>query len=108
MTTLLRLNVLRYFLNETIVLRESPTDGLKEGSVSLAAFRLGSRINTGGGRQRGVEPEPDEESERLRGYGQVTLKTFRTGERDDRGVARRQPQVDRQSRGRETKRPRTR
>jgi hypothetical protein len=76
MASLLRLNVLRYFLNETMALRESPTDGLKEGSVSLSACRLGSRIRSGGRRRGGGEPEPDEESEGLRRDSQVTLKTF--------------------------------
>jgi hypothetical protein len=76
MATLLRLNVLRYFLNETMALRESPADGLEEGSVSLSAFGLGSRISTGGRRRRDSEPEPDEESKGLRRDSQVTLKTF--------------------------------
>src|SRR5215471_13487651 len=76
MVTLLPLNVLRYFLNETMALRESPTDGLEEGSVSLSAFRLGSRISTGGRWRRSCEPEPNEESKRLRSDNQVTLKTF--------------------------------
>ena len=75
-TTLLRLHVLRYFLNETMALRESPTDGLDEGSVSLSARRLGSRISTGGRWRRCGEPEPNEESKRLRSDSQVTLKTF--------------------------------
>jgi hypothetical protein len=76
MVTLLRLHVLRYFLNEAMAFRESPTDGLEEGVVSLSAFGLGGRISTGGRRRRGGEPEPDEESKRLRCDGQVTLKTF--------------------------------
>jgi len=76
MITLLRLHVLRYFLNETMPLREPPTDGLEEGSVSLSAFGLGSRISAGGRRRRGGEPEPDEQSKRLRSDSQVTLKTF--------------------------------
>jgi hypothetical protein len=59
-----------------MALRESPTDGLEEGSVSLAAFGLGSRISTGGRRRRGGEPEPNEESKRLRSDNQVTFKTF--------------------------------
>jgi hypothetical protein len=75
-TTLLRLHVLRYFLNETMALRESPTDGLEEGSVSLSASRLGRRISTGGRWRGGGEPEPNEESKRLRSDNQVTLKTF--------------------------------
>src|SRR5215475_13473245 len=58
-----------------MALRESPPDGLKEGSVSLSAFRLGSRITVGRWR-RGGEPEPNEESKRLRSDNQVTLKTF--------------------------------
>jgi Thiamine pyrophosphate enzyme, N-terminal TPP binding domain len=74
--TLLRLHVLRYFLNETMALRESPTDGLEEASVSLSAFRLDSRISTGGRWRRGGEPEPNEESKRLRSDNQVTLKTY--------------------------------
>jgi hypothetical protein len=76
MATLLRLNVLRYFLNETMALRESPTDGLEKGSVSLSPFRLGSHISTGGRWRRRGEPEPNEESKRLRSDNQVTLKTF--------------------------------
>ena len=76
MVTLLRLHVLRYFLNETMARRESPTDSLEEGSVSLSAFGLGRRISAGGRRRRAGEPEPDEESERLRRDSQVTLKTF--------------------------------
>ena len=76
MATLLRLNVLRYFLNETMPRRESPTDGLEEGSVSLSAFGLGSRISTGGRRRCGGKPESDEESKGLRRDSQVTLKTF--------------------------------
>ena len=71
-----RLKVLRYFLNETVALRESPTNGLEEGSVSLSACRLGSRISTGGRWRRGGEPEPNEESKRLRSDSQVTLQTF--------------------------------
>jgi hypothetical protein len=76
MVTLLRLHVLRYFLNETMALRESLTDGLEEGSVSLSAFRLGSRISTGGRWRHGGEPKPNEESKRLRSDSQVTLKAF--------------------------------
>jgi hypothetical protein len=56
--------------------RESPTDGLEEGSVSLSAFGLDSRISTAGRRRRGGEPESDEESEGLRRDSQVALKTF--------------------------------
>jgi hypothetical protein len=40
MATLLRVNVLRYFLNETMAFRDSPTDSAEEGLVSLSAFRL--------------------------------------------------------------------
>ena len=76
MGALLRLHVLRYFLNETMALRDSSTDGLEEGSVPLSTFDLGSRISTGGRRRRGGEPEPNEESKRLRSDNQVTLKTF--------------------------------
>jgi hypothetical protein len=76
MVTSLRLHVLRYFLNETMALRESPTDGLEEGPVPLSAFHLGSRISTGGRRRGGGEPEADEESKRLRRDSQVMLKTF--------------------------------
>jgi len=76
MATSLRLHILRYFLNETMALRESATDGLEEGSVSLSAFRLGRGISTGGRRQRSGEPESDEESKRLRGDSQVALKTL--------------------------------
>ena|SRR5215467_8504261 len=76
MVTWLPLHVLRYFLNETMARRESPTDGLEEGSVSLSAFRLGRRISTGGRRRRGGEPESDEQSKRLRGDSHVALKTF--------------------------------
>ena len=53
--------------------RESPTDRLEQAFVSLLAFRLGSRISTGARRQRGGEPEPDEESKRLRSNSQVTF-----------------------------------
>jgi hypothetical protein len=78
MVTLLPLHVLEYFLNETMALRESPADGLEEGSVSFSAFGLGSRISTSAGRRRrDGQPEPDEESKRLGSNGQVTLKTFR-------------------------------
>jgi hypothetical protein len=56
-------------------LREPPTDGLEERSVSFSAFGLGSRISTGG-RRRGGEPEPHEQSKRLGSDGQVTLKAF--------------------------------
>src|SRR5215469_69073 len=70
------LYILRYFLNETMALRESPIDSLEKGSVSLSAFRLGSRISTGWRRRGGGEPEPDEQSERLGRDSQVTLKTF--------------------------------
>jgi hypothetical protein len=52
MATLLRLNVLRYFLNETRAFRDSPTDSAEEGLVSLSAFRLGHCISTGGRRRR--------------------------------------------------------
>jgi len=76
MVTSLRLHVLRYVLNETIPLREPPTDGLEEGSVSLSAFGLDGRISAGGRRRRGGEPEPDEESKRLGSNSQVILKTF--------------------------------
>jgi hypothetical protein len=76
MVTLLRLHVLRYFLNETMAFRESPTDGLEEGSESLSAFGLGSRNSTGGRRRSGGEPEADEESKRLRSDSEVALKTF--------------------------------
>jgi hypothetical protein len=80
MVTLLRLHVLRYVLNETMARRESPTDSLEEGSVSLSAIGLDSRISTGGRRRRGGEPEPDEESKGLRRDSQVTLTTFGTTE----------------------------
>src|SRR6516164_5773169 len=76
MVTWLPLHVLRYLLSETMARRESPTDGLEEGSVSLSAFGLDSRINTGGRRRRSGEPEPDEESKGLRRDSQVALKTF--------------------------------
>jgi hypothetical protein len=76
MVTSLRLHVLRYFLNETIAFRESPTDGLEEGPVSLSAFGLGSRISTGRRGRRGGEPEANAESKRLRSDRQVALKTF--------------------------------
>src|SRR5215469_16795743 len=76
MVTLLRLRVLRYFLNETMALRDSSTDGLEEGSVPLSTFHLGNRISTGGRRRGGDEPEPDEQSKRLRRDSQVMLKTF--------------------------------
>ena len=75
MVALLRLHVLRYFLNETMAFRDSPADGLEEGSVSLSACRLGSRISTGGRWRGGGEPEPNEKSKRLRSDNQVTLKT---------------------------------
>src|ERR1700747_1944273 len=74
--TLLGLDVLRYFLNETMAFRDSPTDSVEEGLVSLSTLRVGSRISTGGRRRRAGEPEPDEESQRLRGDSQVTLNTF--------------------------------
>ena len=76
MVTLLPLNVLRYFLNETMAFRDSSTDSVEEGLISLSAFRLGSRISTGGRWRGGGEPEPNEESKRLRSDNQVTLKTF--------------------------------
>jgi len=56
--------------------RESPTDSLEEGSVSLSAFRLGSRIGTGWRRRGRSEPEPDEQNKRLRSDSQVMLKTL--------------------------------
>jgi hypothetical protein len=59
-----------------VAFRDSLTDSVEEGLVSLSAVRPGRFISTGGRRRRGGEPEPDEESKRLRGYSQVTLNTF--------------------------------
>src|SRR5262249_25968504 len=66
--------------------RKSATDGLEEGSVSVSAFRLGSRISTGGRWRRGGEPEPNEESKRLRSDSQVTLKTFGLAGKENQGA----------------------